>query len=95
MTKERWIVVVSIMMCILGCVCFWLVQKNIHKEQQTKTEEKSIYKTLSESDKKAADIMQNFMKSLRKMYRGYIKRQTTGKRQTNSWKNSFLQSMKI
>ena len=56
MTKERWIVVVSIMMCILGCVCFWLVQKNIHKEQQTKTEEKSIYKTLSESDKKAADI---------------------------------------
>ena len=39
MTKERWIVVVSIMMCILGCVCFWLVQKNIHKEQQTNTEE--------------------------------------------------------
>ena len=35
---------------------YWLVQKNIHKEQQTKTEEKSIYKTLSESDKKAADI---------------------------------------
>ena len=56
MTKERWIVVVSIMMCILGCVCFWLVQKNIHKEQQAKTEEKSIYKTLSEADKKAADI---------------------------------------
>ena len=29
------------------------------------------------------------------MYRGYIKRQTTGKRQINSWKKSFLQSMKI
>ena len=94
MTKERWIVVVSIMMCILGCVCFWLVQKNIHKEQQTKTEEKSIYKTLNRI-KRLRTFMQNFMKSLRKMYRGYIKRQTTGKRQTNSWKNSFLQSMKI
>ena len=94
MTKERWIVVVSIMMCILGCVCFWLVQKNIDKEQQTKTEEKSIYKTLSRI-KRLRTFMQNFMKSLRKMYRGYIKRQTTGKRPTNSWKNSFLQSMKI
>ena len=39
--------------------------------------------------------MQNFMKSLRKMYRVYIKRQTTGKRQINSWKKSFLQLMKI
>ena len=95
MTKERWIVVVSIMMCILGCVCFWLVQKNIHKEQQTKTEEKSIYKTLSESDKKAADIYAELYEESAKMYRRYIKRQTTGKRQTNSWKNSFLQSMKI
>ncbi len=38
-------------------VCLLLAgTKNIHKEQQTKTEEKSIYKTLSESDKEAADI---------------------------------------
>ena len=81
MTKERWIVVVSIMMCILGCVCFWLVQKNIHKEQQTKTEEKSIYKTLSESDKKAADIYAElYEESVENVSRIYQK--------TNDWEKT-------
>ena len=84
MTKERWIVVVSIMMCILGCVCFWLVQKNIHKEQQTKTEEKSIYKTLSESDKKAADIYAElYEESVENVSRIYQK--------TNDWEKTNKQ----
>ena len=84
MTKERWIVVVSIMMCILGCVCFWLGQKNIHKEQQTKTEEKSIYKTLSESDKKAADIYAElYEESVENVSRIYQK--------TNDWEKTNKQ----
>ena len=90
------------MMCILGCVCFWLVQKNIHKEQQTKTEEKSIYKTLSESDKKAADIYAElYEESAENVSRIYQKTNDWATPsppclfKSNSWKKSFLQSMKI
>ena len=62
MTKERWIVVVSIMMCILGCVCFWLVQKNIHKEQQTKTEENvsRIYQKTNDWEKTNKQLEKQF-----------------------------------
>ena len=67
---------------------------NISIQSMTNTDTRDIKATVNQI-KRLRTFMQNFMKSLRKMYRGYIKRRTTGKRQTNSWKNSFLQSMKI